>query len=168
MKLTTQRRIAASLLKCGKNRVRYDPERLNEIKEAITKADLRGLISTGAIFKNISHGISSFRKKQILKQKRKGRRKGQGSRKGKKTARLSRKKLWQNKIRAQRKLLRKLKEKKLITPQIFRELYYKAKGGYFRNVRHIKLYLEEHKLIQNEKKVQKTRTSTKKSKTGQD
>lgn len=152
MKLTSQRRTAASLLKCGENRIWFDPQRLSEVKEAITKADLRGLIKNGAIVKELPQGISSFRKKYIINQKKKGRRKGPGSRRGHRTSRLPRKQAWESKIRAQRTLLKTLKSKKLITTAAFRDLYYKAKGGYFRNVRHIKLYLEEHKLVQNEKK----------------
>ncbi len=166
MRLTSQRRLAASLMKCGETRVWFDPTRLSEVKEAITKTDLRHLISDGAIMKELPQGISSFRKKQILKQKRKGRRQGPGTKKGSHTARLPRKEAWQYKIRAQRRLLQTLKQKQLITPLIFRDLYYRAKGGYFRSVRHIKLYLEEHHLV-NEKKTQTPRSSLQKGKTEQ-
>ena len=68
-------------------------------------------------------------------------------RKGKKTARLARKTKWINTIRSQRKLLAELKDSGKIAHQTYRELYLKAKGGYFRNIRHIKLYLEEQKLL---------------------
>ena len=40
-----------------------------------------------------------------------------------------------------------LREKGHVTGPLFRELYLKAKGGYFRSKRHIKLYLEEHNLV---------------------
>ncbi len=53
---------------------------------------------------------------------------------------------WINKIRLQRKFLKELKDKKIIIPSIYQELYLKAKGGFFRNKKHIKLYLEEHNL----------------------
>ena len=44
-----QRRIAASILKCGVNRVWFFPERLSDIENAISREDLRGLITDGAI-----------------------------------------------------------------------------------------------------------------------
>ncbi|MFH0936168.1 MAG: 50S ribosomal protein L19e, partial [Candidatus Woesearchaeota archaeon] len=118
-----------------------------EIKEAITKSDIRGLINSNIIRAKPKHGISSFRSKKIRLQKRKGRRKGHGSRKGKKTARLSRKNAWINKIRAQRSYLKYLHDKKLISPSNYRLLYRKSKGGFFRSERHIKLYIDEHNLL---------------------
>ncbi|MBM3204304.1 50S ribosomal protein L19e, partial [Candidatus Woesearchaeota archaeon] len=44
--------------------------------------------------------------------------------------------------------IKELKTGTLISGQTYRELYSKVKGGYFRNKRHIKLYLSEHKLFQ--------------------
>ena len=55
------------------------------------------------------------------------------------------------KIRIQRKFLAEIKEKKLLDSKTYRPLYLKAKGGFFRNKRHIKLYLEEHNLINKKK-----------------
>ena len=49
MKLRNQKRIASRLLKVGKTSVRFDPERLSDVKEAITKLDMRGLIKDGAV-----------------------------------------------------------------------------------------------------------------------
>ena len=52
-----------------------------------------------------------------------------------------------NKIRAQRRVLRELREKGRIDGRSFREIYSKAGGGYFRSVRHVKLYIEERGLL---------------------
>jgi large subunit ribosomal protein L19e len=49
MNLTKKKELAAKALKVGKNRVRFDSERLNEIKEAITKEDVKGLVAEGVI-----------------------------------------------------------------------------------------------------------------------
>jgi large subunit ribosomal protein L19e len=147
MKLTTQKRIASQILKVGKNKIYLDPAKINEIKEAITKSDIRGLINSKIIRTKPKIGISSFRSKKIKQQKRKGRRSGHGSRKGKHTARLSRKESWIQKIRAQRSYLKYLHDKKLISSYNYRLLYRKSKGGFFRSQRHIKLYLEEHNLL---------------------
>ena len=49
-------------------------------------------------------------------------------------------------MRTQRGFLKELKEKKIVTGLIYRQLYRKSKGGFFRSKRHIKLYVEEHDL----------------------
>lgn len=147
MKLTSQRRIAAKLLKVGKNRVHFDQEKLGEIKEAITKADIRSLINEKTIKAKPIKGISRYRARKTKKQKSKGRRKGPGSRKGTRKARLSKKKRWMLKVRAQRKFINELKEKKQIESKVFRNIYKKVSGNYFRSRRHIQLYLEEHNLL---------------------
>ena len=73
---------------------------------------------------------------------------GAGSIKGKKTARSPRKETWMKKIRTQRKLLKTMKDNEIITKEIYRKLYRKATGGFFRSKRHIKLYVEERNLAQ--------------------
>jgi len=146
MKLGAQKRIAADILNCSKKRVVFDSSRLDDIKEAITKVDIRILISDGAIKRKPVRGISRFRARRRIMQRRKGRQKGFGSRKGKKTARLPRKKLWMNRIKAQRRLLKELRDKKVITKRTYRELYMKTKGGFFRSRGHIDLYIKEHNL----------------------
>lgn len=147
MKLTNQKRLASQLLKVGINRVIFDEERLKDIKEAITKEDIRGLVQEKAIKAKPKKGISSFRSKKRKTQKRKGRRKGEGSRKGTKKARLSKKQKWMNKVRTQRKLIKLLKDRKLITSKTHNDIYKKIKGNLFRSRRHIKLFLEEHNLV---------------------
>ena len=144
--LRSQRRIAAHILKCSPRRVYFNPEQLKEIKEAITKADLRGLIARRAILKKPVAGISKLAISKMRKQRRKGRRKGPGSRQGRRTARVPSKRTWINKIRLQRKFISELREKGIIPTQFYRQLYMKAKGGFFRNKRHIKLFIEENRL----------------------
>ena len=146
MKMDVQKRLAAGILGCSQKRIRLDPERLAEIKEAITKVDIRGLINDKAISKKPVKGISRARARIQKSQKRSGRRKGYGSRKGKANARVSYKSVWTNQIRAQRGLLKKMKEKGMITKKVYRGLYEKAKGGFFRSRKHLKLYIEERHL----------------------
>ena len=145
MKLNLQRRMAASLLKCGKDRVWFDPEHMEEIARAITRQDIRRLIKKGYIDKKQVKGTSRVRARELEEKKKKGRRKGPGSRKGKKTARSPRKLLWMIKIRAQRKLLRELKEKGEIGRKIYRRLYMIAKGGMFRSKSHLLSYIKQMK-----------------------
>ena len=145
MKLNNQKVIAAGLLNCSKKRVVFDTERLEEIKEAITKADLRGLIKDKAIYAKPVKGISRGRARKRQEQRRKGRQKGHSSKKGKKTARLPKKKKWIIKIRNQRNFLKELKDKKIINKRMNSDLRSKAKGGFFRSKRHIKIFLEKIK-----------------------
>ncbi|MBN2111519.1 50S ribosomal protein L19e [Candidatus Woesearchaeota archaeon] len=146
MKLNVQKRLAADILNCSPKRVRFDEERLAEIKEAITKIDIKGLIKDKAIEKKPVKSISKGRVRARHTQKKSGRRRGQGSRKGRENARASFKKTWINQVRAQRDLLKRMKEKEKITSQVYRNLYEKSKGGFFRSKKHLKLYIEERHL----------------------
>ena len=145
--LRVQRRLSAQLLKCGENRVSLDPMHLEEIKEAITKADIRTLINRGIITKKRAMNTSRFWAKLRKEQKTHGRRKGLGSRKGKKTARSNPKRAWINKIRLQRAHLKFLRDNGTIPKGIFHEMYAKSKGGFFRSIRHMKLYLKEREIV---------------------
>ena len=46
MRLTSQRRLASQVLKAAKKRVWFNQEGLLEIKEAITKADIKNLMES--------------------------------------------------------------------------------------------------------------------------
>ena len=150
--LNVQRRLAAQVLKCGENRVVFDPDNLEEIKEAITKTDIRSLVNTGAISRKRLLNTSRFwaRKRKI--QKSRGLQKGFGSRKGRKTARSNPKRNWINKIRLQRNFIKSLRDKDLISIEAYHELYMKSKGGFFRSIRHLKLYTKERELVKNEQR----------------
>ena len=151
MSLKNQRRIAAGLLKCSPYKVWFDSERLSDIAEAIIKSDIRGLIAEKLIKKKHVAGASRGRARVLAQRKHRGQRTGQGSRKGSKYSRVARKTVWIHKVRSQRRLLVKLREHGKIDTQTFRTLYLKSKGGFFRNVRHVHLYLEECGLMKNEK-----------------
>ncbi|MEE9525240.1 MAG: 50S ribosomal protein L19e [Candidatus Woesearchaeota archaeon] len=149
--LKLQKRLASDILKCSEKRIVFDQDKLEDIKEAITKLDIKSLISGEAIKRKPVKGVSRVRARKITIQKSKGKRKGPGSTKGKKTARLPKKKAWIGKIRIQRRFLKELRDKEFISKSNYHGLYRKSKGGFFRSKRHIKLYLEEHKLIQEKK-----------------
>lgn len=150
--LDVQRRLAAQVLKCGENRIRFDPDKLDDIKEAITKTDIRSLVNEGVISKKRLLNTSRFWARKIKKQKSYGKKKGFGSRKGKKTARLKPKRSWMNKIRLQRNFIKSLRNKSIITSTVYHELYLKSKGGFFRSLRHLKLYTQERGLLKNEQR----------------
>ena len=139
--LRNQRRMAATLLKCGVHSVWMDYDRVDEIAKAVTKDDIRILINGKAITKRQAKGISNARKKYAIGQKKKGRRRGYGSRKGAKHARLPRKDQWIRTIRPIRSDLKILRDEKKISPTIYRNYYRKAKGGEFRSRAHLKSHL---------------------------
>src|SRR3989338_6683641 len=150
MKLNNKKETIARMLGVGKDRVFIDSTKLKEVKEAITKADLRSLIDKGLILKKNSRGIARFRVRKRSALKRAGRTKGIGKRKGKKTTRTPPKRNWIIRIRNQREILRKIKDKNLINSEVYRKLYYMAKGGFFKSKRHLKNYIEERGLIKHE------------------
>ncbi|MFW9793159.1 MAG: 50S ribosomal protein L19e [Candidatus Thorarchaeota archaeon] len=146
MKLSTQKRLAADVMKVGKSRVWIDPEFEDEVSLAITRDDIRRLVDEGAIQKKPIRGVSRGRARHKLQQKRKGQRSGPGRKKGKATSKLSSKDRWMMKIRPMRKELRKLRDEGKITSRVYRELYLKAKGNAFRNTAHLRTYISERRL----------------------
>ncbi|MFX0046979.1 MAG: 50S ribosomal protein L19e [Candidatus Hermodarchaeota archaeon] len=147
MSLKAQKRMAAEILKCGENRVYFDPYLIDEIKMAITREDIRNLVKEGIILKKYKQGHSKYRKNLRHERKKKGRARGLGKRKGKKTARQPKKKTWMNRIRPQRRELKKLRDRKLITTATYRKLYKNAKGGMFNSVAQMNRYIKEKDFI---------------------
>ncbi len=145
MRLDYQRKLAAKILKVGQDRVWFDPEHLEEIKNALTRESIRILINKGYIAKKQKKGVSRVRANYIAEQKKKGRRKGPGSRRGKKTARMPKKESWMNRIRAVRRLLREFKEKGIITRSEYRMLYGQASAGRIRSKAYLKLLISKMK-----------------------
>ncbi len=161
MDLYSKKQLVGKAMKCSPKRVIFNPERIEEISKAITKADARSLVNDNAIVIKHRRGVSRYRARIRTIQKRKGRRTGHGSRKGRATARLPQKESWMAKIRIQRRFLRELKAKGLINNQVYRELYLKAKGGFFRSRNHIKIYLGEHDLVKRSEFSPKQQTQNK-------
>jgi len=141
MELAAQRRLAAKVMKCGESRVWMDPARLGDISQAITTQDIRRLVNDDVITKKQKKGNSKSRTEHIKKQKVRGRRKGKGSRKGGMGSRYSRKGTWINAIRAQRSLAKQLLKEEKITKAIYKDVYRKSSGGFFRSRSHILQYV---------------------------
>ncbi|PIN87409.1 50S ribosomal protein L19e [Candidatus Woesearchaeota archaeon CG10_big_fil_rev_8_21_14_0_10_32_24] len=148
--MKTKKRLAADIMKTSPKKVKFLAGALEDIKKAITRADIRGLIAVKRIVKSGANEHSRAGARKNAAQKRKGRQKGAGTKKGKKYASVSGKDRWMAKIRTQRKFLKELKVNGLVVPKTYQDLYRKSSGGYFRNKRHIKLYLTEHKLFEEQ------------------
>ncbi len=148
MNLRPQRRLAARLLKVGESRVWMDFNKEPEIELATTANDIRKLIHDGAIRARPERGVSRARARFIAYQRKKGLRKGYGRRKGTKGARLSQKRSWIYRVRAQRRYLRKLRDKGYLNRKDYRRLYRQVKGGFYRSVSHLRLTIREQGLLQ--------------------
>jgi large subunit ribosomal protein L19e len=135
--LSNQRRLAALLLKCGEGRVWIDPASQEELADAVTRSDLRSAIKAGVVRRKAIPGTSRARARRHALEVAKGRHAGPGSRRGTPSARLPKKDRWVRRIRAQRALLRELREQKKIPPSVYRQFYRRAKGGMFRSRAHL-------------------------------
>ena len=144
MNLEYQKRLASRIFKVGLGRIWLDPEKSEDIANALTAEDIRNLERQGIIKVLPKKGNSKGRFRLRMKQKLKGRRKGHGSRKGKASAREDPKREWIRKIRSQRRYLRSIKES--LKESAYRDLYRKSSGGFFRSIAHMKMYIEKNEL----------------------
>ncbi|HIQ51587.1 MAG TPA: 50S ribosomal protein L19e [Nautiliaceae bacterium] len=143
-----QRRLAAEVLGVGVNRIWIDPSKENEIKQAMTKDDIRMFIQEGAIKVRPFEGVSRVRARE---REKKDKRRGPGSKKGKKTSLYPKKKAWMDKIRAIRFYLRLLKERGVLNKSLYRDLYRKASGGMFNSKKAVLMYLEMNRILEKDK-----------------
>jgi large subunit ribosomal protein L19e len=144
--LSSQRRLAAQILKVGQNRVWIDPERMDDVEAAITREEVKKLIHERAIVSLPEKGVSRSRAKVVRRKKRVGRRKGAGSRTGAGHAKISKKEAWMSKIRSLRKKLRELKASRVITESTYRKVYMIAGSGKFESVADLERYLKANDL----------------------
>ncbi|RLE72308.1 MAG: 50S ribosomal protein L19e [Thermoprotei archaeon] len=129
------RRLASEILKVGKNRIWIDMENIDRISSVLSREDVRKLIKEGVIRKRPVHTPSRGRIKV--------RKRGPGSRKGRS---IDKKELWIRKVRAQRRYLRMLRDRRIISRKTYRRLYVLVKGNMFRSIRHLRSYILEHRL----------------------
>lgn len=139
MELNQIKRLASAVFGCGVNRIRIIDSA--KASQAMTKDDVRALIHQGAVVKKPVKGTSRVRARKIAVQKKKGLRKGSGSRRGTRKTRTPKKQRWMKRVRALRRKLLKHKEK--IGSANYRKVYNMIKGGYFRDKRHLELYMKE-------------------------
>src|SRR3989442_8621077 len=124
MRFDYQRRLAASILGIGVNRVwiTTDPKVQDDILDAITRDGIRNLIRKNIIQKRAVQGVSRGRARHRAAQRAKGRRRGHGSRKGALNARTPTKTRWIGVIRGMRRYLRELRDQGRIDTKTYRRL----------------------------------------------
>jgi large subunit ribosomal protein L19e len=137
--LSLQRRLAADILKVGETRIWVSPSHLDEIKNSITRSDVRRMIN---------HGYIKAKTPKIKRPKERVKKtKGPGRRKGAKGARTPKKEKWMNTVRPLRRMLKKLRDENKIDVGTYRKLYSQVKSGTFRNRSHLKLYLKQRGIL---------------------
>jgi large subunit ribosomal protein L19e len=142
--LKKKRELVARILGIGANRVRFEPDKLDDIADSITREDLRSLVKRGTIWTTKVKGTSRGRAKtkQAIR-KKSGL--GPGSKKGKKTARTGKKSAYVTKIRSMRYHLKVMKDRNEINGQTYWLIYKKVDGGQVRSVTHLRDIVKQTK-----------------------
>jgi len=142
MSIKAARRMASYILKAGESRIKFDPDRIDEIEKAITKDDVRILIRKGYVTADPKKGVPRVRGKLHAKRLKKGRAQGPGKRRGTANARRNIKDVWMARVRSQRKLLRSFKDQGALSGG-YRETYNKIKGGAIKDKSRLVIFLKE-------------------------
>eukprot|EP00594_Rhizosolenia_setigera_P004861 CAMPEP_0178942852 /NCGR_PEP_ID=MMETSP0789-20121207/2238_1 /TAXON_ID=3005 /ORGANISM="Rhizosolenia setigera, Strain CCMP 1694" /LENGTH=186 /DNA_ID=CAMNT_0020622335 /DNA_START=156 /DNA_END=716 /DNA_ORIENTATION=+ len=162
--LRLQKRLAASVLKCGERKIWLDPNEVNEISLANSRRNIARLHRDGLIIKKPAVVHSRARVRAYDEAKRKGRHTGYGKRRGTANARLPFKVLWMRRTRVLRRLLKKMRDAKKIDKYIYHQLYARSKGNQFKNKRvlletihDMKAEKHKEKLLQEQAEARKGR-----------
>jgi len=127
MQISNKKELAARTLKVGKGRITFNVERLDDIKEAITKQDIKDLVKDKAIFVEDISG-----RKKIVKRKTR-RRAGSVKIKVK-----TRKKDYMTMVRKLRPFASELREKSIINYEEYWQLRKEIRAKSFKSKANMK------------------------------
>ncbi|MCD6496278.1 MAG: 50S ribosomal protein L19e [Candidatus Aenigmarchaeota archaeon] len=150
MNTSYQKRLASKILRVSPKRVKVSDDK--DVGEALTRNDVKHLIVKGLIKKVQKKGTSRVAARRRLEQKKKGRSSGRGKRSGKKHALTARKDLWMRNVRAQRALLKDMRDKGQIDTDVYSSMYRKSKGGEFRSRKHMLSYMKDKDMLKTKKR----------------
>jgi large subunit ribosomal protein L19e len=140
--LKAKKRLVARVTGVGIHRVKFDSDHLDDVADAITRENIRSLITAKKI--RIKSIVGTSRGRAHTKKAQKNKRgTTQGSKQGRKGARVGKKDVYVAKVRALRRLLKIAKDRKELTNPEFWVLYKKVGGNTVRNKAHLRLLMEE-------------------------
>ncbi|HET9008818.1 MAG TPA: 50S ribosomal protein L19e [Nitrosarchaeum sp.] len=140
--LKAKKRLVARVTGVGIHRVKFDSDHLDDVADAITRENIRSLITAKKI--KIKSIVGTSRGRAHTKKAQKNKRgTTQGSKQGRKGARVGKKDVYVAKVRALRRLLKIAKDRKELTNPEFWVLYKKVGGNTVRNKAHLRLLMEE-------------------------
>ncbi len=140
--LRAKKKLASRVTGVGVHRIRFDTDHLDDIADAITRENIRSLITANTIKIKSFTGTSKGRAHDKKAQKNK-RGTTQGSKQGRKGARVGKKEVYVAKVRSLRRLLKIAKDRKDLTNPEFWALYKKVGGNTVRNKAHLRLLMDE-------------------------
>ncbi len=129
MTISLTKRVASDILGRGESAIRIKPDAEKEAAQAITRDDVKKLISEGKVFAQKRKIQMSLYSKILKKKRMQGRKRGPGRKKGTMNARRSIE--YSKAVRGQRRVLFKLKNDGTITNVQFKALYKLVRGGVF-------------------------------------
>src|SRR6188472_4160367 len=139
-----KRELISRMLGVGANRVRFEPDKLDDIADSITRENIRALIKNGVIWTVRRRGTSRARAEAKLTVHRK-QGLGPGSKKGKKTPRMGKKEIYIVRVRSMRYHLKVLKDRNDINRETYWSLYKKVNGGQVRSLAHFRELVKQFK-----------------------
>ncbi len=146
--LKAKKRLASRVTGVGIHRIKFDTDHLDDVADAITRENIRSLITANTIRVKSFTGTSKGRA-HVKKAQRNKRATTQGSKKGRKGARVGKKEVYVAHVRALRRLLKIAKDRKDLTNPEFWTLYKKVGGNTVRNKAHLRALMEEIKEKRN-------------------
>jgi len=163
--LTTQKRLAASVLNCGKRKIWLDPNEISEISSANSRQTIRKLAKDGLIIRKPVTMHSRARARALNQARRIGRHRGFGKRKGSKDARMPSQVLWMRRLRVLRRLLVRYRASGKIDKHLYHELYHLSKGNTFKHKRGLVEHIHKAKAEKHRERVLKEEMDAKRAKT---